>query len=353
MNARAAIAAVVWIVAAAAPAFAGKCEPAFPYAGGWLGGDDAYSVPIDGGRVVWLFADSFVGGAGQTVRAGSRMISNTIAISTCDDGKFSISYYWRDRGAPKPRPFFESSTQYDYWPMDGFFHGGVLYVFLRQIVREKGGDVFGFHGIGVTLARIRNPSEDPARWTIDYLRVASSTTVAPGVAAMVKREYVYLFAVLDDAAHKTQPLILTRVAVDRLDDPASTIEYLAKDGSWKRGLNYKDARIVIDAGATEMSIRYHPELRRWVAIQGKSASLAGEIGFRTSERLDGPWSPWRSLFVQPSRRKDIFCYAAKEHIEFAGPGTALVTYACNLFDFGKLATDMTIYRPQVIRLPLR
>jgi hypothetical protein len=110
---------------------------------------------------------------------------------------------------------------------------------------------------------------------------------------------------------------------------------------------------VIDAGATEMTVRYHPDLRRWVAVHGKSDSLGGEIGFHTAEHLEGPWSPWRSVFVAPHHDKDIFCYAGKEHIEFAEPGTMLVTYACNSFDFGKLAGDMTIYRPQVIRLPLR
>ena len=34
--------------------------PDFPYSGGWLGGDAAYSIAIDPRTTLWLFGDSFV-----------------------------------------------------------------------------------------------------------------------------------------------------------------------------------------------------------------------------------------------------------------------------------------------------
>jgi hypothetical protein len=36
------------------------CLPSFPDKDGWYGGDGAYAIGLDGGRVLWLFGDTFV-----------------------------------------------------------------------------------------------------------------------------------------------------------------------------------------------------------------------------------------------------------------------------------------------------
>ncbi len=58
--------------------------------------------------------------------------------------------------------------------------------------------------------------------------------------------------------------------------------------------------------------------------------------------------------VPPPADERTFCYAAKEHIEFARDSSEMViTYACNSFDFAKLVADMSLYRPQVVRMPIQ
>ncbi len=335
-----------------------ECTPSFPYAQGWLGGDAAYSVPLDAQHSVWLFGDTFVGDPSMRTRSGSHMVSNSIAISTCRDGIFDIHYYLPTQKSGAPRAFFDSATSaYRYWPMDGFVYNGSLYVALYQVVTKPEGGPFGFEMRGVTLARIANPGNDPRHWSIEYVELASGKVVFPGVTAVVSPPWVYLFAVLADDAHPNHPLILARVALDHLDAPASAIEYLAADGSWKRGLNWRDARVVIDQGHTEMSVRYHPDIRKWIAVQ-QTPGLGTGMGVRTAEHLAGPWSSFQSWFsmpeVPPPADERTFCYAAKEHIEFARDSSEMViTYACNSFDFAKLVADMSLYRPQVVRMPIQ
>jgi hypothetical protein len=77
---------LIAIVLLSARSVHASCIPSFAYADGWLGGDRAYSNPLDAGRGFWLFGDSFVGAQQPGSRARSRMIYNAAAISTCPAG---------------------------------------------------------------------------------------------------------------------------------------------------------------------------------------------------------------------------------------------------------------------------
>src|ERR1700756_4952151 len=72
--------------------------PMFPYAEGWLGADDAYSVPLADGKSIWLFGDTFVGDPTTKLRSKSKtMVRNSVGISTCVPGKgCSMQYFWRN-----------------------------------------------------------------------------------------------------------------------------------------------------------------------------------------------------------------------------------------------------------------
>lgn len=334
-----------------------RCEPSFPYRDGWLGGDAVYSVPLNGNRVLWLFADSFVGSPGNSSRANARMISNTIALSGCSAEPSNLRYYWRGDRESEPRAFFDSATDaYRFWPADGFLFEGALYVFLTQI-GNTGKGLFDFKEVGAKIAAVGNPSANPDRWAIRYFNVTNTQGIIPGAAVIIAEPWAYFHTVVHSADRKTHRVILARMALPSLHAGDVAVEYLDNSGNWKRGFDVADAKVLIDDAAPEFSVHYHPALKRWVMVQTDSKFPPTQVGIRTAETVEGPWTPFKPLsgipeMEAPNRDADTFCYAAKEHIEFALGSTLYVTYVCNSLSLAKQVRDLSLYRPRILRLDL-
>jgi uncharacterized protein DUF4185 len=340
------------------------CLPSFPYFGGWLGGDAVFSIPLSNERELWLFGDTFVSADPKQTRSrsGTAMVRNSIAISSCRGGKWTIEYHWRHRpGGHHPQAVFYSGTDaFYYWPLDGFVYGKTLYVALLRVRSTGGRGPFPFKLLGVDLAEIVHFDEEPRDWHISYFDLSESEVAFPGVSIVVRPPYAWMFGPMNDARHKRQAVMLARLRLDRLDRPAESLEYLAAGGEWKAAPIRGDAEEIVARGQADFSVRYHSEIGKWVLVQQQSGFPSGQIGIRTSTELEGPWSPFRSLMDEPemrhhrshrTHRKGIFCYAAKEHPSFESvPGTLVVTYACNSLSFLKLIADMSIGRPIVTQL---
>ncbi len=136
--------------------------PEFSYIHGWLGADDAYSIPLTPSKSLWLFGDTFVGGENTELRSQAKtMVRNSVGISVCKrDKNCSMRYFWHQRGEPKPHSFFDTGTDdLWYWPLDGFLEGKTLYVSLMAVRNKPGSkanDAFGFEIVGTKLV---HPSE--------------------------------------------------------------------------------------------------------------------------------------------------------------------------------------------------
>ncbi len=367
--------ALLGCVSQAPPAGAPACTPAFPYEGGWLGGDSAFSVPLSGGRSLWLFGDTFVGRSGQATRRGAHFIHNSIGVSRCEAGRWSIEYHWSP-GAEGPADFFDRPGELGWWWLfDGFVHGGDLYLGLLEVepAQPRGPLALPFAFRGVELGRIANPEEPPAAWQMERRRLSRSSRALPASAMVVHEGYVYLFAFLDREA-SAHPRTLVRLPLDRLG-PGDTdlepfLETFTTDGSWQPGFRPLGAAIVMDDDATEMSVHFHAGLGAWLAIYAYPAAEEGDrVWVRTAPALEGPWSARRSLYRIPeldSRYVGGFvpgtaCYAAKAHPQLSGDRTITLTYVCNLFAgpggdvrsvLGRLADDLGLYRPIPVTLTL-
>src|SRR5579872_3133576 len=318
--------------------------PTFPYQQGWLGADNAYSILLDAtnNRSVWLFGDTWVRNDSTLSRAGAHMVGNTVAIRTSDGVSQTINYYWQNQATASPEAFFAAPTNsFRYWPEDGFVFMGKLYICLTRI-KNTGGGAFGFRTVGIDLVTIINPQDPPANWQMKYSPLYTSTNIFPGISTVVEGDYVYLFADEDDNAHKgNRPIYLTRIPLKLLDaNAAASLEYLAEGDVWKPGPIGEDAAIVMDRGVTEMTIRWHPEINRWVAVQISNEFPAHHIWRRQADHLAGPWSSPEVIYTipeysrsNPNYKPGRFFYAGKEHIEFLNPanGHSLITYAGNSF----------------------
>lgn len=336
--------------------------PDFSYTQGWLGADDAYSVPLGPHKSVWLFGDTFVGDPSTKLRNQSKtMVRNSIGISGCTHGDAcSMRYFWQHPEAPKPRSFFDTGTDdLWYWPLDGFLEGNTLYVALlavRNKPNAKPTDVFGFEIAGTKLAIVRNVHASPEKWK-PVIEQLTDAHLWAGIS--IVRDANYLIWYTQVSGGEGQGFMTAmRIPTGKFEPSTAAWEYLRNDGQWKQGLPVDDAMHVIDQPISEMSVRFHPAIHKWIALSIGPEFPSQRAVFRLSDSPAGPWSAPQTLFEFPEMKagtpgydKDVFCYAVKEHTEFTETKIAM-TYACNSMSIEKVKANMQIYRPKVVILDL-
>ena len=352
-----------------------SCWPSFPYQSGWLGGDGAYSIPLSSTRSLWLFGDTFIGADGQADRAGAAFIHNSIALSECGpDGRFDVRYVWGRAPDGAPHAFLERDSGW-WWLFGGFLHEGRLYVGMLEVENSepRGPLNLPFRFTGTALARIDDPHADPESWRPEVLPLSRSAHALPVSAMLTQGDHLYLFTFVD-AGSGHFPRILVRLPLARLSDGTpdleASLETLEADGVWRTGFAPDRARVLMDDNATEMSVRHHPELEKWIALYnypdvGASfphVPTSDAVYARSADRLEGPWSEPELIFRIPELAPahapppdpNLGCYAAKEHPDFSLPGSLTFTYVCNLFTgpgedpytiLGRIQQRMDLYRP--------
>jgi hypothetical protein len=336
--------------------------PEFKYLDGWLGADDAYSVPLAPSKSLWLFGDTFVGDHETGLRSQAKiMVRNSIGISRCDGDKpCTMEYFWQKRNDPKPRSFFDTGTDaLWYWPLDGLLQGRTLYVALLAVRNKPGagpGDAFGFEIAGTKLATIDNVQRSPERWHTTIQDLTDARLWA-GVSLVRDGKYVIWYTQVTKGEGKVHMAVM-RVPVEKIAKPSEHWQYLRKDTLWIDGLAREDAMNVIDQPISEMSVRYHPTIKKWLALSTGPEFPSPRVVARVSDSPVGPWSNPQPIYDFPEMKrdnlgydKDTFCYAAKEHVEFTDSKITL-TYACNSMVVAKTIANMKIYHPQVVVLEL-
>jgi hypothetical protein len=336
------------------------CTPEFPLqhglAQGWLGADAAYSIPLPDGRDVWIFGDTLYGEQRAVHGNIPTMVRNSIGISTCDQGHWKLDYVMRKDAQGHLADFFTAQHPKTwYWALDGFLSGNQLWVTLL-CVRDAPAQsaAMGFETCGTDLARVAWQGADPQGWKIDYFPLVPDGAKAyPSATAVVESGYAYIFALKESG---TRPLLATRLPLDGLGDPSKNLQYLGSDGQWHGGFDPAQAKPVMEKGSPELSIRYHPDRKQWIAVMfDPEEAFSSKIVVRTAPSLTGPWTQGEVVyqvpemqFTTPGYDKNTFCYAAKKHPEFE-QGDLLFTYVCNSFEPPKLATNLSIYFPRAVR----
>jgi len=338
-----------------------KCTPDFPLQtglhNGWLGADAAYSIPLEDGRDLWIFGDTLYGVRRVVHGNDPEMVRNSIAVSTCKAGRWKIRYVIRRDEQGKPVDFFHSQHPHTwYWALDGFRADSDIWVTLLCVRASEAKSAMGFQTCGSDLARMSPIGSDPQRWKVDYFPlVADGAQAYPSATTVIDGNNADIFA-LDE--QRSKPLIAARIPLIALGDPKSNLEYLARDGNWAKGFDPANAQAVMTPGISELSIRYHPGLGRWLAVMFDPTPFSRNILLRSAPVAVGPWSAGQVVYRVPEMDpgvpgydKDTFCYAGKEHPEFEH-GDLVLTYVCNTFAVPKLATNLRIYFPRTVRMPM-
>jgi hypothetical protein len=322
---------------------------------------------LDEKRTLWLFGDTFVSNeAGRQDRIGMDVVfGTTVAISTCSsNGEFSIRYFLKKKNDTFVSSFGENEWL---WPQDPFIVHHTLYIPLLVVeAKPEMEGPFKFRIGGHRLARIKYfIEEDPNSWKVEYVDLAPAIpegVIAFATTSVVYDHYVYFYPLCDSEGDRSKIFgnMIARIPVNRLNDAVNAIEYFTKDGRWEKGLVPSKAKIVLDAGVSELSVRYHADRDRWIAVYMSTKNRGENLLYQVANRPEGPWSKPEALIEMipevdrqsPQYDPNNFCYAGKEHIEFADERTLLVTYVCNSFeDFQKkenfIRKNLFLYRPIV------
>jgi hypothetical protein len=346
---------------AASPVPDSACTPSFPLRAPWLGADAAYSIPLPDGRDVWIFGDTLYGDKRLVAGEEPRMVHNSLGISTCRNGEWKIDYVIKRDAKGNPDSFFKPQQNNGtyYWALDGVELNHELWITLLCVrnLPNSNAFVFGFEICGTDLAHVTGLDNDPQDWKIAYFPLVPEGVHAnPSASALIVDNYLYIYTLYEQGS---RPQILTRIPLTRLDDPKKSLQYLGNDDEWHNGIEPTKAKTIMKAGASEMSVRYHPELKQWIAVMVDPQIFSDKVILRTSTSMTGPWTEgdviYRISILQkndPKYDADTFCYAGKEHPEFEQPGELLFTYVCNTMKPKKLEAETNIYFPQVVRMPM-
>src|ERR1700722_17825620 len=349
------------------------------YQQGWLGADDAYSIPLGDGRSLWVFGDTFIGATPDATRGpSSAFIRNSIAITSCAAGKCSIEYFWGHKDG-KPDSMFSIPGPDWLWPMDGVVQDGTLYIGMMQMHVENGGGAMGFGFSSILLASIPNYTAPPDQWKVSYQQLNKNGDAIPGISIVVRQgpggnpdpsnprgaDYAYFFTLVQGKGLGTQHMGLIRILLNQLNNAArpgsSAWEYLRADSTWAawNGTETtlpKNSAVLLKPGATEMTVRYHEATKQWLAIY--PIAFQQEAVYSLTDSITRGWKTSRTLYDYPEMKTananytpHVFCYAVKEHGEFEKPGQLVFSYACNSTEEKEVLQNSYLYHPVVVTLP--
>ncbi|MDD4858126.1 MAG: hypothetical protein PHD74_08485, partial [Candidatus Krumholzibacteria bacterium] len=154
----------------------------------WVGADVASSVDLGGGRILWLFGDSWIDPSGTGARGTARMVSNSVAIQTgTDPTTAAIRFYWGKAADGSPDALFPDRNGESLWFGNGVRVDDRLVLFFARTLRGTGTGL-GFEHVGWTAVMVQNPDDEPSAWRVRPLQTpANPLGILVGFAAVLRQ----------------------------------------------------------------------------------------------------------------------------------------------------------------------
>jgi hypothetical protein len=328
-------------------------DAAFDRSSGWVGGDGAYSTPLDRDRILWLFGDTFVGRVEGGRRVATRLIANSLAVQRGGQPVPGfLEFFYGTGAASLPQAAFappDGDTWF--WPWHAVRTPAGLFLFLLQVERTDPASAFGFSVQSVALARVADPDAPPGAWRTELRPIPwTSGQRLLGSSVLTVDGVCYIYGTVDDpvAGPGRRQAIVARVAAERLWDFAEWRFFAG--GGW---VTEAGGAVPICADAApEFSVSYQAGIGRYVMVHS-AAGLSPDMVVRYAAAPEGPWSAPVRFFSCPEAAWDprVFCYAGKGHPEVEpSPDALTVTYVANATDLSLVEADARLYRPRFLRL---
>jgi hypothetical protein len=313
----------------------------------WIGGDGAYSVDLGGGRVLWLFGDSFVAHDTGRVRERSKMVRNSVALQTGSDPRSAFfRFYWRSTDGEEAQSFLGEEGDQWFWPEHGIRLGSALLLFWERL-HVEGEGIFNFDATAWAATVVDTPDSEPSSWNLRRAEVpASSFGIILGEAVLVHEAKLYVYGTRGDF----HDLFVARFDVDAAARGDLQTPEWWHDDHWSTS---DEPTAIIGGVAPELSIHFDATLGKFVCVHGEGFG-GTSIAVRDADRPEGSWSAPRTVFRPPeSDAHDAFVYAAKAHPELWAGGDLAVTYVPSTFGAVPREREEQLYYPRFVRVSFR
>lgn len=306
-------------------------------AGRWTGADSAYSVPLPGGRIAWLYSDSFTGvvNADHSRPNDSPFIHNSINII---GRRGSITTYTGGtNSAPDSLiapPGVTDQSQDWYWVGDGTVEGSHLRVMLLEFVKTGPG------AFDIAFTRSAVASFSLTDMHLEGITARPAGTVEWGSAIYEDGGYTYVYGVEDLGSVKY--MHLARVRTGQL---TTGVWQFFGDAGWST--NEGSSKRIMDGVANEFSVTKF-QGKYTLVTSDSTVPLSAQIVAYRSDSLTGPFIGKTVLYTTPETGGNIFTYNAKAHPEYGNPNTLVVSYNVNSFDTNDVYRNVDNYRPRYV-----
>ena len=322
-----------------------------------MGSDDAYTIELTDGRILWLFGDTFIGDGKTTDRRQCHFIRNSIAIQTgTHPASAEISFHWR-QAEDNPADFFTSVGCW-LWPLHGALIDGRLILFFMKVRNPSGPSSTGidewidsdslsfFEVFGYTAFRIDNPADDPSLWRVeDIVGDEGEGEIILGAGVLVEEEWLHLWGWTNDR----KGYLARCKSQDAAEGNLETLEWWAGPGRW--GSEPDPGAVALEPAQTEFTIYRHRPSGLLCQLQATGLGPA-DLAIRWASSPDGPWSEIETFYRIPeSEREGVIGYAGKMHPHLTG-ADLIATYASNGRTADMTLDDNSIYYPRFVKAAL-
>ncbi len=309
-------------------------------AGGWCAGDATISLPLPGGKTLWLFGDSFIGtksGEFSILPAGSRMINNAAII---EDGPAMATLHGGT--AENPSSFIPGEGSDFFWPEHAVIEDDTVKVFaVRVKIVDNGIPGFNFQ-VGTTY---RSSYKYPEMQHISTTKFESVTdsTFRFGACVVKSGGFTYIFGIKDTTSGGfTYPLpYLARVS-ETIDEPW---QFYAGNDTWSFDIG--DAVPLGDRPMSESFYVYEKNGKFYLIMH--EIWLVGELYILEANKITGPWDRKSSggienKFAEITPHTGNITYNLFAHPHFQNDGDILISFNVNTTNFNSIYQDTRNYR---------
>lgn len=306
-------------------------------AGRWTGADSAYSVKLPGGKIAWIYSDTFLGtvNADHSRPLDSPFIHNSIII---DDHGTLTTYTGGTADAPESLVSVEGGVagQNWYWFGDATVEGKHLRVMLIEFEKTGPGNFdFAFVDTAIASFSLKDMS-------FEGITALPESDVQWASAIYEDGKYTYVYGVEDLQAQKFAHL--ARVRSGQLTTGAW--EYLGESG-WVS--DPTASKRILEGVANEFSVTKFQG--RYTLVTGDATEiLSSKIVMYRSTSLTGPFEGKTVLYSTPETSGNVFTYNAKAHPELGNGRTLNISYNVNSFDTNDVYADVDNYRPRYVNV---